>query len=70
MKKFVVTVKKEFMDRRAGIKRKPGDVLKVDESRLKEIRRSGGDYVTVDKAATEKLNANQGKAETPADPKK
>ena len=43
MKKFVVIVKKAFMDRRAGIKRKTGDILKVDESRLKEIRRSGPD---------------------------
>ena len=52
MKKFVVVVKKEFLDRRAGIKRKPGDKITVDEARLREIKRSG-DYVAVDKAATE-----------------
>ena len=69
MKKFVVTVKKAFMDRYTGKKHNPGDVLKVDEARLHEIKRSG-DYVTIDKAATEKLNAEQRKAETPADPKK
>ncbi len=70
MKKFVVIVKKAFMDRRSGIKRKPGDVLKVDENRLKEIRRSGPDYVSIDKTATENLNKEKPKAETTADPKK
>lgn len=69
MKKFVVIVKKEFMDRYTGKKHKPGDSLKVDEARLHEIKRSG-DYVTVDKAATAKLNEEKPKAETPADPKK
>ncbi len=69
MKQFVVTVKKAFMDRRTGIKHKPGDSLKVDEARLREIKRSG-DYVTIDKAATAKLNEEKPKAETPADPKK
>ena len=69
MKKFVVTVKTAFMDRYTGKKHKPGDVLKVDEARLHEIKRSG-DYVTIDKAATAKLNEEKPKAETPADPKK
>ena len=69
MKKFVVTVKKEFMDRYTGKKHKPGETLKVDEARLREIKRSG-DYVTIDKAATAKLNEEKPKAETLADPKK
>lgn len=70
MKKFVVTVKKAFMDRRSGKKHKPGDVLKVDETRLKEIRRSGPDYVEINKVETAKLNEEKPKAETTADPKK
>lgn len=52
MKHFHVVVQKGFMDRRTGIKRKPGEKLVVDEARLREIKRSG-DYVAVDKAATE-----------------
>lgn len=44
MKKIKVTVKKEFLDRYAGIKRKPGDVFEVSEGRYFEIKRSG-DYV-------------------------
>ena len=70
MKKFVVTVKKEFMDRRTGKKHKPGDVLKVDEARLHEIRRSGTDYVAVDKEATAKLNAEKPAEKAATDPKK
>lgn len=63
MKKFVVVVKKAFLDRRAGIKRRPGDKITVDEARLREIKRSG-DYVAVDKAATEAAEKAAEKAAT------
>ena len=47
MKKFKVIVKKPFLDRETGIKRKVGDRMTITEKRYLEIRRSGVDYVEV-----------------------
>ena len=44
MREFVVTVKKEFLDRYAGKRRKVGEKFPVTEQRFREIKRSG-DYV-------------------------
>ena len=49
MKKFNVIVKKAFLDRYTGIKRKEGDRLTITEERFLEIRRSGN-YVEIEKA--------------------
>lgn len=49
MKKFNVVVKKAFLDRYTGIKRKEGDRLTISEERYLEIRRSGN-YVEIEKA--------------------
>jgi hypothetical protein len=47
MKKFNVIVKKPFLDRATGIKRKSGDKMTITEKRYLEIRRSGADYVEI-----------------------
>ena len=46
MKEFVVAVKKEFLDRYTGTRRKVGETFKVNEQRFREIKRSG-DYVEI-----------------------
>lgn len=46
MKQITVTVKKPFLDRQTGLKRKPGDKFKVSDARYREIKRSG-DYVAI-----------------------
>ena len=53
MKNINVVVKKEFLDRDTGKKRKQGEKLTITDNRLREIRRSG-DYVTVEKAQPKK----------------
>ena len=60
MKKINVIVKKEFLDRYTGIKRKEGERITLDEKRYLEIRRQGN-FVTVDKKAE---NAKPGKETT------
>ena len=52
-KMIKVKVKKEFLDRSTGKKRKVGDTFDVIYDRLAEIRRSG-DYVEVVKAEEKK----------------
>ena len=47
MKKFNVIVKKPFLDRETGIKRKVGDRMTITEKRYLAIRRSGVDYVEI-----------------------
>ena len=47
MKKFNVVVKKGFMDRETGLKKKPGDKMTVTEKRYLEILRSGAGYVEI-----------------------
>lgn len=49
MKKINVVVKKRFLDKYAGIYRKPGEKLTVDENRFREIKRKG-DYVEIETA--------------------
>ena len=49
MKNVKVVVKKDFLDRYTGKKRKVGEKLTITESRYREIKRSG-DYVEVEKA--------------------
>lgn len=49
---ITVKVKREFLDRYTGIKRKPGDTFAVTESRYLEIKRSG-DFVEAVKEAAE-----------------
>lgn len=49
MKKINVVVKKRFLDKYAGIYRKPGEKLTVDENRYREIKRAG-DYVEIETA--------------------
>ena len=51
MKTFNVIVKRPFLDRRTGLKRKKGDRLTITEDRYNEIRRSGKDYISIEKAA-------------------
>lgn len=46
-KMIKVKVKKEFLDRYTGTKRKIGEEFDVTYDRLAEIRRSGSDYVAV-----------------------
>lgn len=53
MKKIIVVVKKEFLDRYTGKNHKPGETLTVTEDRFREIRRSG-DYVEIRKADMKK----------------
>ena len=53
MKKVNIVVKKEFVDRYAGVKRKPGEKLTVTDARFREIKRSG-DYAELDPAADTK----------------
>lgn len=48
MKQVNVVVKKEFLDRYTGLKRKPGEKLTITDARYREIKRSG-DYVEIDK---------------------
>lgn len=50
MKKINVVVKKPFIDRYTGQKRKEGEKLTVSDDRLREIKRSGA-YVEVVKPA-------------------
>ena len=52
MKKFNVTVKKAFLDRETGIKRKPDDKMTITEKRYLEILRSGAGYVEIVKDKT------------------
>lgn len=41
MKKYNVTVKKEYLDKYTGLKRKPGDKLEMTDMRIRELRHSG-----------------------------
>lgn len=57
MKNVNIIVKKEFLDRYTGRKRKPGEPLTVTDARFREIKRSGdfaelGKTVPAPKAAT------------------
>lgn len=52
MKKINVVVKKAFLDRYTGTKRKEGEKLTITDARYREIKRSG-DYVEIDKAPAE-----------------
>ena len=45
-KKLKVVVKKDFIDRHTGLKRKRGDYFSVSEERYREIKRSG-EYVEI-----------------------
>lgn len=51
MKTLKVKVKKAFLDRYTGQKRKAGDIFEVTDARFREIKRSG-DYVEVVKEVT------------------
>lgn len=53
MKNVNVVVKKEFLDRYTGTKRKVGEKLTITEARYREIKRSG-DYVDVVKNEVKK----------------
>lgn len=53
MKNIEVKVKKEFLDRRTGKKRKVGEKFTVTDARLREIKRSG-DFVEIVKATEPK----------------
>lgn len=53
MKNIAVKVKKDFLDRRTGIKHKAGETLTVTAERLREIKRSG-DFVEIVKATEPK----------------
>ena len=53
MKNIKVKVKKEFLDRRTGVKHKAGETLTVTAERLREIKRSG-DFVEIVKATEPK----------------
>lgn len=46
MKDLKVKVKKDFLERYTGIKRKAGEELTITDARYREIQRSG-DYVEV-----------------------
>ena len=46
MKKLKVKVKKPFLDRYTGIKRKAGEEMTITDARYREIKHSG-DYVEV-----------------------
>lgn len=46
MKQITVVVKKPFLDRYTGLKRKQGDRLTVSEKRYREMNRSG-EYVSI-----------------------
>ncbi len=53
MKKLKVKVKKDFLDRYTGLKRKAGTTFECTDARFREIQRSG-DYVEVVKPSEEK----------------
>ena len=52
-KMIAVVVKKEFLDKYTGQKRKVGEKMSVTYKRLAEIRRYSNDYVEVVKETTE-----------------
>ena len=52
MKKINVVVKKAFLDRYTGTKRKEGEKLTITDARYREIKRSGN-YVEIEKAPAE-----------------
>ena len=52
MKKVLVKVKKEFVDRYTGIKHKPDAKITVTDARYREMKRSG-DYVELVKPEKE-----------------
>ena len=59
MKKFKVIVKKPFLDRETGIKRKVNDRMTITEKRYLEIRRSGADYVEIAKDKVAEITPNK-----------
>lgn len=60
MKNLRVTVQKPFIDRRTGLKRKPGETMTISEERYREIKRSG-DFVKVTEEPAEKVKTAKNK---------